>query len=105
MFNLSISSLSTVYVQVPVSATFNGIIHDPTADTVQMAFMTGTAKPSGPDWHTGGWDTAPGPVYSAQVLIGPSGGVSLAVGVYTVWLKITDSPEIPVDTVGFLTIE
>ena len=105
MFGLSVSSLSTVYIQVPVAATFAGVAHDPTGDPIQMAFMTGTTKPSLSDWKTGSWDTAPGPVYLAQVLIGPGSSIVLGVGVYTVWLKITDSPEIPVDNVGYLTIE
>jgi hypothetical protein len=105
MFNLSISSLATLNVQVPVSATIGGSLYNPTNDVVAMAFMTGSAKPGTLDWVTGSWDTAPGPVYLAQCLVGPSGGKSLGVGVYTVWIRITDNPEQPVDVVGTLTIE
>jgi hypothetical protein len=106
MFNLSISSLSTVYIQTPVSATIGGAVYNPTSDVVKMAFMLGTTKPGVSDWKTGSWDTAPGPSYMAQVLVGPgAGGVALGTGVYAVWIQISDSPETPVSQVGYLTIE
>lgn len=105
MINLSISSLSTIYVQVAVSATISGVLYNPTSDVVQMAFMTGTKKPGVSDWKTGSWETVPGPTYFAQVLVGPSGTVALTVGQYMVWLKIVDNPEVPVASVGTLTVE
>jgi hypothetical protein len=105
LFSLNISSLATVYVQVPVSAVVNAQVYNPTADVVKMAFMQADTKPQTSDWKTGGWDTAPGPTYLAQCLVGPNGGVSLAVGVYTVWVQITDNPEQPTQSVGTLTVE
>lgn len=105
MINLSISSLSTIYVQVAVSATISGVLYNPTSDVVQMAFMTGVKRPTNTDWKTGSWETAPGPTYFAQVLVGPTGTITLTVGQYTVWLKIIDNPEVPVASVGTLTVE
>lgn len=105
MFTINISSLATMNVQIPVSATIGGTIYNPTSDAVAMAFIPSAAKPQSADWNVGSWDTAPGPTYMAQCLIGPNGGVTLATGVYTVWVKITDNPEQPIAAVGQLTIE
>src|SRR5690348_7696566 len=103
---ISISSLSTEYIQVEVTATVNGSSpYNPTGDQVQMAFVTSGDPVSG-DWHSGAWQTissSAGPVYLAQCLVG-SGGVALAAGTYNVWLKITDSPEIPVRQIGLLQV-
>lgn len=109
MTNIVQSSLATLQVQVPISAVLNGTVsYDPTGDVVAMAFMAPGATPGSSDWHTGSWTTAPGPVYLAQCLVGPSnGGVPLAGGVYAIWVKVTDNPEIfiPPGGVGTLTIE
>jgi hypothetical protein len=102
------SSASLEYVQAPVIATVGGSPFNPTGDPVQFAFLTGTAAPTGPDWKAGSWDgTQPRPTgnaYLAQCLVGPGGTVTLAPGTYTMWIKITDSPEVPVIPVGLLTI-
>lgn len=109
MVNLVQSSLATLQIQVPVSAILNGVAnYNPTADTVQFAFMPPGVNPGTTDWKTGSWTTNPGPQYMAQVLVGPgTGGVVLAVGVYVIWLKVIDNPEtfIPAGGVGSLTIE
>jgi hypothetical protein len=97
--SLSQSALSTQFVQVAVTAMLDGAPYNPTADTVQVAFVPVSSPPSSPgpsDWHTAAWETDPGPVYWASVLVGPAnGGIALAYGSYTVWLKITDYPGIP----------
>jgi hypothetical protein len=101
-----ISSLSTEYVVVPVNAVFDGTLYDPTGDVVQFAFTVGYGvQPS--VWYTGEWDTNPvqGYWYNAKVLVGPSSPVVLAQATYTVWVKITDDPEIPVRQVGTLTVQ
>jgi hypothetical protein len=103
---LTKSRLDTSYVQVPVQAIQDGSAYDPTSDVVALAFMTSWALPTSPDWHTGSWtgSTAPG-IFLAQVLVGPeNGGVSLSQGTYTVWLKVTDDPEVPVINSGTLVI-
>jgi hypothetical protein len=100
-----ISSLSTEYVLVPVNAVFDGEIFDPTGDTVQFAFTIGYGvKPS--VWVQGYWDVNPvqGIWYNAKCLVGPS-GTMLAAGTYTVWVKITADPEIPVRQSGTLVVQ
>lgn len=101
---LRISSLSTEYVRVPVTATKNGLPYDPTSSTVQMAFPGYGVEPITGDWKSASWETQGGN-YWARCLIGPSGGtITLADGFYDVWVKIADSPETPVRRAGTLTI-
>ena len=105
---LGMSHLSTQYYLVPVSATKAGAAYNPTSDAVQMAFMpTPTQVPGNSDWVSGSWGTNTASVlypYSAQCLIGPAGTVALGIGTYIVYVKIADSPEIPVLIVGQLAI-
>ena len=100
---LTLSSLSTDYIQVPVRV--NGSAYDPTSDDVQIAFIAGNASPQEPDWNTAAWNTPVSSVYQAQVLVGPANdGIALAPGTYTVWVKIVDNPEVPVRAAGYLMI-
>lgn len=104
---LEISSLSKEYVKVPVAATVNGVLINPTADAVQFAFMPLGASPASGDFKSASWETAgtsPNVVYYARCLVGPGGTVTLAAGVYVVWVKVTDNPEIPVKQAGTLTV-
>lgn len=102
---VTISALSTEYVQVPVSATTAGVPINPTSDQVQFAFMA-TGNPTSGDWHLGSWQTIAPTTYVAQILVGPgSGGVPLTAGTtYSIWVKVTDNPETPVRQVGLLKI-
>lgn len=93
LLEISVSSLQ--YVKVPVTATVNGAAYNPTSDQVQLAFVTIGDDPAGSDWVTGSWETASG-TYYARALVGPGGTVELAKGRYQIYVKITDSPEIPV---------
>ena len=106
--SIGLSHLSTEYVLVPVSAAKSGASYNPTADTVQFAFMpTATQVPQVSDWVSGSWDTDSGNVlypYSAKCLVGPSGTITLGIGNYVIYLKITDNPEIPVLVGGQLAI-
>jgi hypothetical protein len=88
------SVLSLVYVEVPVAFTVNGVVINPTADVVQLAFPSSGVDPVGGDWVTGTWE-AGGPPYVARLLVGPGGAKVLAKGRYDVWVKIVDAPEIP----------
>ena len=95
----TISSLSTQYVYVPVRAYSQGLPYNPTALTVQMAFVDGWSKPTGPEWNAASWawTTSANGYYDAQCLVGPgAGGVPLAIGTWNVWVMITGSPEVPV---------
>jgi hypothetical protein len=105
---ITLSVLSTQYVQVPVDTTFNGTPFNPTGDPVAMAFMPSPpdANPGSGDWKTAVWQTLPNGVYAVRLLIGPgTGGLVLTVGNYNIWLRITDNPEIPTQNVGILRIQ
>lgn len=97
MAELELAAISTENIRIPVRANV-----DPTSDPVEMAFMDSGA-PDEPDWTGGSWASG-GPPYVALCLVGPDGGVELAVGTYTVWLRITDNPERPAGPVGTLRI-
>lgn len=103
---VKIHSLSKEYIKVPVSVEVNGADYDPTGDTVEFSFTTFADDADPTAWNIGDWETDPGPPirYYGRVVIG-TGGVVLAVGKYHVWVRITDSPEIPVRLVGVLTID
>jgi hypothetical protein len=89
MANIALSSLSLEKISVAVTATAN-----PTGDTVQMAVALNYTNPV--TWVAATWVTVAG-VYYATVLIGPGSTLgALAPGIYSVWVKITDNPEIPV---------
>jgi hypothetical protein len=98
--SLKISTQSTEYVKVQVTRD-NG--SDPTTDTVAMAFVADGVTPSVGDFKSSSWQTINGK-YFARCLIGPTGVVQLTAGLYVVWVKVTDSPEVPVKRVDFLEI-
>ncbi|MGH9121396.1 MAG: hypothetical protein ACRDYC_05550 [Acidimicrobiales bacterium] len=95
------SVLSTQYVVVVVNALKDGVAYNPTGDPVAIAILPSnpaTAPGSG-DWKGATWETTP-TAYNVLLLVGPSGGVlDLVQGVYDVWIRITDDPEIPVQLV------
>lgn len=99
---MQLSALSREYVRVRISATEAGAVVDPTADPVYMAFVNGGA-PEEDDFVDASWETV-GSTFYARCLVGPSGTVTLPVGSYSVWAKVTDSPEAPVRRAGHLTI-
>jgi hypothetical protein len=105
---IGMSHLSLQYYFVPVSVTKLGVAYNPTGDAVQFAFMpTATQVPQVSDWVAGAWDTNTSSVlfpYSAKCLVGPSGTVTLGIGTYYAYLKITDNPEVPVSVVGQLQV-
>lgn len=88
---MKISRLTTEYLHVYVETDI-----DPRSGTVQFAFMQDDSEPAVSDWTSGSWDSsvASSP-YKARCLVG-TGGKTLNVGNYKVWVKISDSPEIPV---------
>ncbi|MDX3245843.1 hypothetical protein [Streptomyces sp. ME18-1-4] len=102
------SALSREYVAVAITATVAGTPVNPTGDVVEFAFTMGTAQPATGDWKTGSWDgtqpRTPGNAYIAHCLVGPGGTVELAAGRYTMWVRITDNPEIPVIPFGLIHI-
>lgn len=104
---ISMSVLSTQYVLMPVATQAGGTIIDPTTDAVACAFKPVGAEPAGADWVPATWlqDTTPG-TFIAECLVGPAPGsaITLDPGIYTIWLKITDNPEVPVLQPGTLQI-
>ena len=100
MNTISQSSLSTNEVQVPITVQSpDG--YDPSSDTVEFAFTPLTypvTQPTSEDWVTGSFVTFPGPAYWAQCTVGPAnGGVVLAIGTYTGWVKVVDDPAVLVE--------
>ena len=93
-----VSATSLEYVRVRIEATDAGVDVDPTPDAVQMAFMSNGSAPGTADWYAASWeaDTTITPnVYHARCLVGTGGTVALTADTYTVWVKITDNPEVP----------
>lgn len=105
-FDIQMSSLSSEFIRSRVSAIEAGVAVDPTSDVVGFAFeLLAVTEPA--SFTTGTWETdssGPDPVYYARIQIGPGGDIVLANGEYYGWLKITDSPEIPVRRIGRLRI-
>jgi hypothetical protein len=101
---LTMSVLSTRNVRVQVSDVVDGVaLVDPTGDEVSFAFMAPGVNPSPTDLVTGSWQTI-GTNFYALCLVGPGGHV-LTTGTYLIWIKVGDSPEIPVEIVGVLRVE
>ena len=101
------SVLDTRYLAYPVEFVVGGTIQNPSADPVAFAFMPSPpdANPGVSDWHTGSWITTTSGTYAAQILLGPGvGGLALAAGVYNVWIRITDNPEVPVELIDLLQL-
>ena len=99
--SIAISHLSLQYVGVPVKATkIDGTAYNPTADPVSMAFMPqATQVPGVSDWQAAIWATRSNNIlepYAALCLVGPGGTITLGIGTYIIYVKITDNPEIPV---------
>lgn len=102
---VEMSRLETVFVHVPIIATneATGIVIDPTADSVTMAFTQGKRLPDTPTWYTADWATitnADGTKsYYARALVGPAGVIALTRSP-TWWAhaKVVDNPQIPICT-------
>jgi hypothetical protein len=105
---IGMSHLSTQYVLIPVTATKAGAAYNPASDTVAFAFMpSATQVPQSGDWQAGSWDTITSSVlypYNAKCLVGPAGTITLGLGTYIIYLRVTDNPEIPVLIAGQLQI-
>jgi hypothetical protein len=104
---LRISSLATEYVKAPISAVVNGVVTDPTGDVVEFSFKPIGTTPGAADWTAGSWETTGAgatAVFYARCLVGPSGNVTLALGTYIVWVRISASPQTIVLQAGTLEI-
>jgi hypothetical protein len=102
---LTVLASSTEYVFVPVSAMGSGSPVNPVGDVVQFAFLPGNTAPGTASFVTGTWFSPIANTYYAACLVGPLGSASLTPGTYTIWVKITDNPEVPVRTPGQLQVQ
>lgn len=102
---MDLSTASTQTVLVSVTATILGAPYDPTGDPVALAFLPNGVTPTSGSWHAATWQTFGGANYAA-CLVGPAnGGVVLAIGTWTTWVKVTDAPEVPVMQAGYLNVK
>jgi hypothetical protein len=95
-------------VHASVAASSAGVDIDPTIDAVALAFVAQGSLPAAGDWKTGSWlnDTTTVPTtHFARALVGPSPGVvTLAPGIFDVYVRVTDSPEQPIKKAGSLRV-
>lgn len=94
---IRISNQSVEYLRCTVAASL-----DPTSDAVEFQFPAVGDGLQAANWEAGAWVAGAHP-YTAQILIG-AGGVVLTAGVYEVWVRITDAPEVPVLYAGRLEV-
>lgn len=94
---IELAALTNEYIRVQVSAKEDGVPVNPTADVVELAFMT-SGSPGTSDWVTGEWETDattnPDTYYARRLTL------ALAPGSYDVWVRIHDSPETVVRKAG-----
>lgn len=94
------TSIETVRVPIKVEDP-PGTPFDPTSDTIEMAFTLDEAAPVDDDFITGLWETnstVTPAVHYAACVVGPD--TFEAGNTYTVWVRITDSPEVPIKWCG-----
>lgn len=94
------SRVTLEYVRVSVTETGGQPI---ASTTVQLALVPGRV-PTEQDWHSGVWQTEPGPSRTAAILVGPGGTLELPPGRYDVWYRFDDTPERPARVAGRLAI-
>jgi len=92
------------YYPVRVRPKKAGVPYDPTADPVLFQFVPKGASLDPDEWVTGIWETDADGEFWALCLVGTGGAAVLPVGTYTVYVSVTDSPEVPQDRVGTLKL-
>lgn len=101
---LKMPAVSKEYVLVDWAATIAGVAVNPTSPAlpVEMAFPVRKSPPT--TFYTAIWEAA-GAAWKAGCLVGPGGTVTLPVGDYDVYVKVTSTPEIPIhQATAFLRI-
>lgn len=91
----SIPSISVEYLHVPVTGATSSM-------PVDIAIVARDTEPADGDWHTAAWNGSD--TTEAKVLIGPDTDLPLTDGVYSVWVRVTSTPEIPVIRAGILRV-
>jgi hypothetical protein len=93
-----VEAVSTENIAVQVVASLAGVAVNPTALTVDYAFISDGAEPGNSDWHAAAWSTstkAGATFYSVLVPV-----ATMAAAEYDLWLKIVDGALVPVHYVG-----
>lgn len=100
----AMSVLSKEFVKSRIKAYEDGVLVNPTGDTVEMAFVPYDQEPPVPSWQTSEWEVANG-AFFARCLVGPGGTVTLTAGLYDVYVRINGAAEVPVLLAGRIAIE
>jgi hypothetical protein len=93
-----IDRTSTQTVPFLVQQLIPSQVEDFTSDEVAFALTIGRMqrparqRPTDESWVDGYWITVPGGDLAA-IDIGPTGALTPAVGVYTIWIRISDDPD------------
>lgn len=74
---------------------------DPTSLVVEFALPLEGVAPS--TWVAGTWEIG-GPPYYAHVIAGVGQTLDPAAGTYDLWLRLTDTPEIPIRLTGKVVV-
>lgn len=105
--NLRISSASVDFVSAWVDSTANGgegITLSSQAVAIAL-IPVGSGDPTdATTWFGASWTGPVGTSREAAILIGPGTSHVIAEGEWSVWVKVTDSPTIPVIPAGRLTV-
>ncbi len=110
MNTLTQLATSTEPVQVQVTATEDGAVHDPSGDPVAIAILPdGSPAPdhASSAWNAATWEVDAGnpATYWASLLVGPlNGGLALTAGTYICYVKVTDNRAVPIKPGCYLII-
>lgn len=97
---------SKIYLRSHITASKDGVEgYNPTTDAVRFGFSS-SGDHNDAVWGDGSWETkvtSEGNRYYARYLYGST--VSLPPGFYTVFVHITDNPEVPVLDIGNIQVK
>lgn len=96
---LRIPVSSAEYLKISVTANVSL-----TSQPVHVAIVAARDRPDPGDWQAAAWAGNAGTTRTAQLMIGPGTANVLTLGEYDIWARVTDTPEIPTDPAGRLTI-
>jgi hypothetical protein len=95
----SIPVVSVEYLHVPVTSS---VVLD--TQDVELAFLTTGTPAEITPWLTAEWIGDPGTTRTCVLLIGPDTDAELSKGTVSVWVRVHDTPEIPVRQAGTIKI-
>lgn len=86
---LQLSTATTEFVKVRVTARVAGAVVDVTADTVEACLKLLGETPEEADWQPADWETVAAGVYKARLLV-----TSPAAGEYKAWVRVHHGDEV-----------